>query len=150
MVRILLISLCLLLIAPASSFAGGGYPGARLCALSGWGGILHPGPQSVKKVKTYKVAGKTIYGYKFGRLKGMAGKVYVFAEIQNGCFIRVVSMGSYETTNAMIREMENRGKNWRLYHLDLYIPGKHGTLGFLKKRISYSEAWKIARGVFAR
>ncbi len=57
-----------------------------------------------------------------------------------------VSMGSYDSTNAMDLEMGNHKANERLYHFDAYfVGGKHSTLGFYvgEEPMSFDKAREI-------
>lgn len=49
-----------------------------------------------------------------------------------------LSLGSYNSTTEISRELGEIGKNERLYHLDGYYPGKHSTFGFFKGEPKYN------------
>jgi hypothetical protein len=48
-----------------------------------------------------------------------------------------ISLGSYEGTNQVMRELGKLGKDVRLYHLDLYRPKRHETYAFYQGRPTY-------------
>ena len=50
-----------------------------------------------------------------------------------------ISLGSYEGTNQIARELGEIPRNTRLYHLDLYHGGRHETHGFYKGEPSYDQ-----------
>ena len=47
------------------------------------------------------------------------------------------SLGSYDLTTSVAREIGEIGDNERLYHLDMYKKASHQTLGFFKKMPAY-------------
>ncbi len=142
------IYLCLCLMLNMFSFTASaqqsGYGDVQFCQMKSWMKFLNPGPQSVKKAEKYNLGNKVIQSYKFDKIKGGTAKLFLFAEVADGCFVRVVSLGSYEATTQISREMGDIKKTQRLYHMDLYAPNSHSTLGFFKKPLSYEAAKDIA------
>ncbi len=45
-----------------------------------------------------------------------------------------ISLGSYEHTNQIDRELGNLKEDERLYHLDGYFPSRHQTYGFFNRK----------------
>ena len=97
-----------------------------------WGAFVAPGEQSYEVVgRETSALGHIIYEVHFGELSGENAKIYLFAEYVGDCLRRVVSAGSYETTNAFHQDL-NPGIDYRLFHTDVYERDTHFTLGFHK------------------
>lgn len=50
-----------------------------------------------------------------------------------------ISLGSYDTTTQIARELGEIPKNERMYHLDEYTDNRHATYGFFKTKPDYEE-----------
>lgn len=64
-------------------------------------------------------------------LRGPRAIRYKFTALQgNDRPVRVVTLGSYDFTTKVAKEIENKPADWRMWHLDAYEPdGRHATLG---------------------
>jgi len=98
---------------------------AQACEPLGWKEYLSAGEQDYEVVEKVPLSGEEyILAVRFGELKGEVAKLYLFIEAEGECYKRAFSVGSYEATNSIYT-----GPG-RLYHLDLYEPDAHSTLGF--------------------
>ena len=57
-----------------------------------------------------------------------------------------VSLGSYDDTTAISRELGEIPKDARVYHVDRYTGGMHETYGFFNEQPSYETVRKIVAG----
>lgn len=82
----------------------------------------------------FKVNGQLIMAYQFFEPSGEWMQFYRFLAIDSkGHKEFFVSLGSYESTTQISRELGEIKANERLYHFDGYYPGGlHKTFGFLK------------------
>jgi len=71
---------------------------------------------------------------------------YRFLIIKDGASQQFVSLGSYDTTTEITRELENKPEGWRLYHLDGYCGDSHKTYGFFEEKPSYD----VVREMFVK
>lgn len=95
------------------------------CTPLGWDRFLLPGPQEFEVREDIEPEdGVLIRVLEFGELKGDYAKVFLFLRFDGRCISRAMSLGSYAATNALSEP------GTRTYHLDLYEPGQHATLGF--------------------
>jgi tetratricopeptide (TPR) repeat protein len=58
-----------------------------------------------------------------------------------------ISLGSYESTTEIARELGEIPKNERLYHLDEYTDNHHATYGFFKTKPDYDEVRSMVLSV---
>ena len=66
-------------------------------------------------------------------------------EITELAQMRAVSVGAYEATSAVTRELEGRPDDWRLWHLDGYDCDRHQTLAFFDEEPDYPVAKNLVR-----
>lgn len=90
----------------------------------------------------FPLGGKKLMVFEYFELKGPRAVRYVFhvldAEGQKS--ERRISLGSYEVTNALMRERGSLKKGERIFHLDGYGPkNSHRTYGFFEKEPSYED-----------
>ena len=91
----------------------------------------------------FSVAGKPIMAREFYELSGERAVKWSFLILdEKGKPIRRISLGSYDSTTQMARELGEIKPDERLYHLDDYEGPTHRTLGFYKKCPSYRETRK--------
>ena len=109
------------------------------CVLDSWETFLRAEPQTVVEYEEIETDAGVVYGIKYDALSGEYGKVYAFLLDGEKCFARAVTLGSYASTNAYATESGQLDAGERLYHLDLYLPGEHSTLGFFTDAPSYEE-----------
>lgn len=101
------------------------------------------------KILTYK--DKKGYALKYATPEGENKRYYryLFTDTE-GLFLYEISLGSYDATTKIDREMGHIGPNDRLYHLDMYCPGPkssegvsqwggHHTLGFYEQLPDFDE-----------
>ncbi|MCB1332479.1 MAG: hypothetical protein KDK26_02260 [Roseivivax sp.] len=133
----------------AVSAATGGAARAQDCAPLPWGRFLSPGPQEFQVVNLHRVRdGAAIYEVHFGALAGDYAKLYLFAEYDAaGCLLRALSVGSY-TATAGLDAQAGDGDDGRLYHIDLYEPGSHSTLGMQRGKPKLDAVRALALDVF--
>ena len=73
-------------------------------------------------------------------LEGERAVRYAFHILDDkGKSTRRISLGSYDVTTQIARELGEIGKDARIFHLDGYTPGKHATYGMFKKEPTYEE-----------
>jgi tetratricopeptide (TPR) repeat protein len=58
-----------------------------------------------------------------------------------------ISLGSYDATTEIARELGEIPKNQRLYHLDEYIDNRHSTYAFFKTKPEYDEVRSVVLSV---
>ena len=110
------------------------------CPALGWGRFLHPGPQSYAVTEVVATAeGTRMVGITFGALEGEYAKLFLFLHMEGDCYLEAVSHGSY----AYLVDGETGARS---YHLDLYSPGMHATLGMSKEPLDYATARALAAG----
>lgn len=91
----------------------------------------------------FEVNGKKVMAFEHFELKGNRALRYVFSVVNktgDGEEFRI-SLGSYETTNAIWRETTKPKpeKNARLFHLDGYFTGSHKTYGMYFPEPTYEQ-----------
>lgn len=85
---------------------------------------------------------RTVMALEYFELTPPKGKIYSFVVSAPGGAAPdyVVSLGSYESTTQVARQMKEIGPEERLFHLDAYLAdNSHETLGMFKKRPGYEE-----------
>jgi len=103
----------------------------------------------------FSIAGKKVMVFEHFELVGSRALRYAFIvlnEAGTGEAFRI-SLGSYNTTNAVWAEMnkEEAKKGLRLFHLDGYFPGgSHATYGMYVPEPSYDEIRKIVFGILEK
>lgn len=108
---------------------------AQTCPPFGWHSFTNPGPQDYEIREVIpKADGTEILGITFAELSGTYAKVYIFAQMRDGCMLKAVSLGSYAYLAGL-----GDGSESRPFHLDLYEPEMHSTLGFYDRKLSYEE-----------
>lgn len=82
-------------------------------------------------------------------LVGENGRKYVFTvrRLDGSESPYVVSLGSYERTNAFMQAMREGPGESRFYHLDGYYPRRHVTYGFFEGAPSYEETRRMVLAV---
>lgn len=121
----------------AAQEEGAARPGG--CVIEQWPAFLAPGPQSHQLRETLETDAGQIHAIEFGKLEGEYAKLYLFFLVHEGCERKVFSVGSYGYVNDFARERGEIGGDGRVYHLDLYTPEKHRTLGMRYDRPGYEE-----------
>jgi tetratricopeptide (TPR) repeat protein len=77
-------------------------------------------------------------------LEGDRAVRYAFHVLdQAGESTRRISLGSYDATTKISRELGEIGKDERMFHLDEYTTGRHATYGMFKKEPTYEETRKM-------
>ncbi len=135
MKTLLRILFTIMALAPLGAAAQVAAPGE--CVMESWGGFLAPEPQTFQRREQIETDAGPVYAIEFGELKGEYAKVFLFLLDGENCFTKAVSFGSYALTNMLAEE-------GRIYHLDLYLPGEHVTLGFFDQPIPYEQAREMA------
>lgn len=88
-----------------------------------------------------------LFVLEYFELKGDRARKFVFKlrDEETEAFKFEVSLGSYDATTKISRELGEIGPNARLYHLDGYAPnGSHYTYGFFNSIPSYEVVKEIA------
>ena len=125
---------------------------AELYALRAKGSI-----EGLKNAEFYtreqtEMAGRRVMVFEHFELKGPRALRYAFyvLDAQGEAEFRI-SLGSYETTNAIWREVEKRKPEERLFHLDGYFKnGSHATYGMYVKEPTYDETREIVRKILEK
>lgn len=88
-----------------------------------------------------EIANRRLMIFEHFELKGSRALRYVFHVLGNdGKSEYRISLGSYDTTNNIWREMEKKKGDERLFHLDGYFQnGGHATYGMFPKEPTYDE-----------
>jgi hypothetical protein len=98
-----------------------------------------------------EIAGRRIMVFEHFELKGERALRYAFYILdQDGKPEFRISLGSYETTNRIWREMGKRKPDERLFHLDGYFNGGHATYGMFEKEPTYDETREMVRGILEK
>ncbi len=80
---------------------------------------------------TFEVGDYRVVAFQFIEPSGDHMRLFMFmAQRVDGGLPTTISLGSYEGTTQMSRQMEGRADDWRLWHLDEYQCNLHSTLGF--------------------
>lgn len=88
----------------------------------------------------FRVGDRGVMAYETFEPSGQRRVFYEFyVSDASGGVTGVYSLGSYDTTTEMMRELGNIGADERLYHLDWYEPQGHATHGFYEKMPSYDQ-----------
>jgi tetratricopeptide (TPR) repeat protein len=87
----------------------------------------------------FRVGDRGVVAYETFEPSGQRRVFYEFYVSDAGGVTGVYSLGSYDTTTEMMRELGNIGAEDRLYHLDWYEPQKHATHGFYEKMPGYEQ-----------
>lgn len=74
---------------------------------------------------------------------------YRFIQADNAKQSIYVSLGSYDSTSEITRELEGKPEGWRLYHLDGYCSGGHRTYGFYDEKPTYDEVRKTILKIYS-
>jgi hypothetical protein len=114
------------------------------CIIEIWPDFLGPGPQEHQVREKLESDAGEIYAIQFGPLAGEYAKVFLFFLVYDGCERKVFSVGSYNYMTELARESGAIGPEARRYHLDLYTPEKHTTLGFRGEVPRYEEMREMA------
>jgi hypothetical protein len=116
------------------------------CATDRWGRFLNPEPQTyeIREVISDDPAA-TIVSFVFGELQGDYAKVWLFTRFEGDCMTNAVSLGSY----AYLLDPAQPDAP-RTYHLDLYAPDTHATLGFYDTKPGYEEIRAAAVEVLSK
>jgi tetratricopeptide (TPR) repeat protein len=89
----------------------------------------------------FVVAGREIMAMEQFELTGERAVRYAFL-ISDSSHTKIdyrISLGSYESTNAMWRELEKRGADERIFHLDGYYDWGHATFGMFNPEPGYDQ-----------
>ncbi len=98
-----------------------------------------------------ELAGKKIMVFEHFELKGDRALRYAFYILKDdGKPEFSISLGSYETTNAIWRETEKRKPEERLFHLDGYFQNGHSTYGMYEKEPTYDETREMVRKILEK
>ena len=99
--------------------------------------------QEVYCRERFEVAGKKVMVFEHFELKGPRALRYAFIVLDETGQKEShrISLGSYDTTNAVWTEMnkEKAKQGGRLFHLDGYFPGGHATYGMYQPEPTYDE-----------
>ena len=125
----------------AGVLTGGPARGEGKCVL-GWP-MLKPEPQTVEAVETLDLP-TNIHAYRFGPFAGEFAKLYAFFLDGGDCYVKAVVAGSYEDTTRFARESGDIAPRARLYHLDVYDPDRHATIGFSKEPYTFQQVREAA------
>jgi len=90
----------------------------------------------------FVIGGKRVMAFEYFELTGPRALRYRFSLLTDeGKEESYLSLGSYDITTAMAREMGDIGKDERMYHLDGYYDGgkTHRTFAMYKKEPSYDD-----------
>lgn len=100
----------------------------------------------------FETSGQKLMVMEHFELKGSRALRYVFFILdKEGEIAFRISLGSYETTNAVWRQVEKRGADERLFHLDGYFPnGSHATYGMFTKEPTYEETRQMVVNILAK
>lgn len=95
----------------------------------------------------YRVDDREVFVFEYLDLRGKFALRYKFLvkTVDKPDF--VVSLGSYETINAIERDLGRLKPGQRLFHLDAYRGGTHWTLGFYEGEPSYDAIRPLARRI---
>lgn len=93
-----------------------------------------------------------VFVYEFFELKGKYPMKYQFRILdkKTSKLKYKFSLGSYESTTAILREIGDIRKDERMYHLDKYGPNGHSTYGMFKILPKYTSIKKIVRTVIEK
>lgn len=95
-------------------------------------------------------SGRRVMVFEHFELKGDRALRYVFYILgDDGKPEFRISLGSYETTNRIWKELEKRGANERLFHLDGYFPNGHATYGMFTREPTYEETRQMVLKILA-
>lgn len=100
----------------------------------------------------FTAAGRRVFAYEFFELEGPMARRYKFTILQKGADTEDfnISLGSYETTNAFMRERGDLKPGQRVFHLDGYYPrGIHKTFGFFVTEPSYDQTREMIEKILA-
>ena len=87
----------------------------------------------------FQVGKAKVLAFEHAELKGPRALRYVFV-VDDGDRQYRVSLGSYESTTQIAREMRQIGPDQRIFHLDGYYPNnEHRTFGMFDKEPTYEE-----------
>ena len=75
---------------------------------------------------------------------------YRFTYSDNASSSNFISLGSYDSTTEITRELENKPEGWRLYHLDGYCESMHSTYGFYDEKPTYDQVRKAVLDIYAK
>jgi tetratricopeptide (TPR) repeat protein len=89
----------------------------------------------------FRVGGRPVVAYEVFEPADPQRVFYTFLVGEpDGRMIGRYSLGSYEATTEISRELGRIGPEERIYHLDWYDPQGHRTFGFFSRLPSYDEA----------
>ncbi len=91
-----------------------------------------------------------VYSLEYFELKGERAVKYSFnlRDQKTGENAYRISLGSYESTNAIARELGDLKKGERRFHLDGYYPdGAHRTFGFFTGNPGYDQIKKLVKKI---
>lgn len=113
---------------------------AHECPPLGWDVFLDPGPQDYDVVEHVALPeGRRMIGVTFGPMAGAFAKLHLFLQLDGHCIAKALSAGQYSATKDLGNE---------LFHIDLYEPGRHATLGFVEQAPSYETLRAQALEIF--
>lgn len=104
--------------------------------------------------ETLEYPDKTAYVLEYETPEGENKRLYRYLFVDHDDnFLYEISLGTYDFTTKVDREMGNIGEDERLYHLDVYCPdreddngvpmwGSHKTLGFFKAPMALERLTK--------
>jgi hypothetical protein len=75
---------------------------------------------------------------------------YRFMSAEEPSSSNFISLGSYDSTTEITREIEGKPEDWRLYYLDGYCENMHSTLGFYDKKPTYDQVRKAVLDIYAK
>jgi tetratricopeptide (TPR) repeat protein len=88
----------------------------------------------------FKVNQMKVMVMEFFELEGEWAVRYAFHVLDDkGNSTRRISLGSYDMTTQIARQLGEVGKDERIFHLDGYTTGRHTTFGMFKKEPTYEE-----------
>ena len=114
------------------------------CVIEQWPAYLAPGPQEHRVRETLETDAGEIHAIEFGALEGEYAKLYLFFLVHEGCERKVLSVGSYNYVTDFARERGEIGAGERVYHVDLFTPGKQDRLEIHYDRPGYREMREMA------
>lgn len=99
-----------------------------------------------------ELGGRSVMVFEHFDMVGPRGVKFVFYILDNeGGIDYRISLGSYDTTNAIWREIEKRKPDERLFHLDGYFKnGAHATYGMYPKEPNYDETREIVKNILEK
>lgn len=91
---------------------------------------------------------RSFVGYEYFLPESPNKIYYRFLPLKSGNKDELISLGSYDSTSSISRELEGKPKDWRLYHLDGYCGNSHTTYGFFDSKPSYQSIREIVIDIY--